>query len=111
MVAIAGLPELAEIRDTFGLSKNDLADLLHRRASSITEWEHRGIPRERQASIERLVDLAKLFRARLIPSRIPEIVRTPDAWLGGRTMLQTLAQEGVDPIYAYLTRLFSYNGS
>ena len=111
MVATAGVPELTEIRETFGLSRNDLADLLHRRASSIMEWEHRGIPRERQASVERLLDLARIFRARLISSRIPEIVRTPDDWLGGRTMLQTLAQEGVDPIYAYLARLFSYNGT
>ncbi len=111
MVTTATVPQLAEIRATFGLSKNDLADLLQRRASSITEWEHRGIPRERQASVERLVDLARIFRARLIASRIPEIVRTPDEWLGGRTMLQTLAQEGVDPIYAYLARLFSYSGS
>jgi hypothetical protein len=111
MPTTATVPQLTEIRETFGLSKNDLADLLHRRASSITEWEHRGIPRERQASVERLVDLARLFRARLIPSRIPEIVRTPDEWLGGRTMLETLAQEGVDPIYAYLARLFRYDGS
>ncbi len=107
----AVLPQLAEIRETFGLSKNELADLLQRRASSIAKWERRGVPRELQASVEGLVDLARIFRARLIPSRIPEIVRTPDERLGGRTMLQTLAQEGVDPVYAYLTRLFSYSGS
>lgn len=111
MASAATASQLQEIRDTFGLTKNELADLLHRRASSITEWEHRGIPRERQASVERLVDLARIFRARLIPSRIAEVVRTPDDWLGGRTMLQTLAQEGVDPVYAYLARLFSYGGS
>jgi transcriptional regulator with XRE-family HTH domain len=111
MTTTAALPELAEIRKTFGLSKNELADLLHRRASSITEWEHRGIPLDRQASVDRLIELARVFSARVIASRIPEIVRTPDDWLGGRTMLQTLAQEGVDPIYSYLARLFSYNGS
>jgi hypothetical protein len=111
MPPTATAPQLAEIRETFGLSKNDLADLLQRRASSITEWEHRGIPRDRQASVDRLVDLARLFRGRVIASRIPEIVRTPDAWLGGRTMLQTLAAEGVDPVYAYLARLFHYGGS
>ena len=111
MPPTATASQLAEIRDTFGLSKNDLADLLQRRASSITEWEHRGIPRDRQASVDRLVDLAHVFRERVIASRIPQIVRTPDAWLGGRTMLQALASEGVDPIYAYLARLFRYDGS
>jgi hypothetical protein len=104
--ATAGALQLTEIRETFELSRTELSHLLRRRAATIAKWEHRGIPRERQASVETLVDLARLFRARLIPSRIPEIVRTPDDWLGGRTMLQTLAQDGVDPIYAYLARLF-----
>jgi hypothetical protein len=45
----------------------------------------------------------------VIASRIPEIVRTPDAWLGGRTLLETLCADGVDPVYAYLGRLFCYN--
>jgi hypothetical protein len=86
------------------------ADLLGRRAQSLIEWETRGIPREKRASVERLLDLAQLFRKRVIASRIPEIVRTPDPWLGNRTILETLRVDGVDPIYAYLGRLFNYGG-
>lgn len=102
--------ELEEIQDVFGLSRSELADLLGRRPQSILEWETRGIPRERRASVERLVDLAQIFRKRVIASRIPEIVRTRDEWLGNRTILETLRSEGVDPIYSYLGRLFSYGG-
>lgn len=101
---------LQEIRDVFGLSRAEMADLLGRRAQSIVEWETRGVPREKRASVERLLDLAQLFRRRVIASRIPEIVRTPDAWLGNRTILETLRIDGVDPIYAYLGRLFHYGG-
>lgn len=101
--------QLDEIREVFGLSRSELADLLGRRAQSIAEWETRGIPTEKRASVERLVDLAHLFRNRLIASRIPEIVRTPDDWLNGRTILDVLRQEGVDSIYRYLGRLFSYD--
>jgi hypothetical protein len=43
-------------------------------------------------------------------SRIPEIVRTPDAWLGGRSILDVIRAEGVDPVYGYLARLFNYGG-
>ena len=100
--------ELEEIREVFRLSKSEMADLLGRRPQSLIEWETRGIPAEKRASVERLHDLAQLFRSRLIASRIPEIVRTPDAWLGNRTILETLRIEGVDPIYAYLGRLFNY---
>ncbi|HEY1949240.1 MAG TPA: hypothetical protein VGG97_19685 [Bryobacteraceae bacterium] len=102
--------ELEEIREIFGLTKSEIADLLGRRAQSLIEWETRGVPRDKRASVERLHDLAQLFRRRVIASRIPEIVRTPDAWLGNRTILETLRADGVDPIYAYLGRLFNYGG-
>jgi len=104
------ITELQEIQEVFGLTKSEMADLLGRRPQSIIEWESRGIPRERRASVERLLDLAHLFRRRVIAARIPEIVRTPDSWLGNRTILETLRADGVDPIYAYLGRLFNYGG-
>jgi len=104
------ITELQEIQEVFGLTKSEMADLLGRRPQSIIEWEARGIPREKRASVERLLDLAHLFRRRVIASRIPEIVRTPDSWLGNRTILETLRVDGVDPIYAYLGRLFNYGG-
>ena len=105
------LAELEEIQEVFGLSRAELADLLGRRPQSILEWETRGIPQDRKATVERLTDLAQTFRKRLIPSRIPEVVRTPDAWLGNRTILETLRLDGVDPIYSYLSRLFDYSGA
>ncbi|MBV8709251.1 MAG: hypothetical protein JO028_18835 [Acidobacteriaceae bacterium] len=105
------LSELEEIREIFGLSRSELADLLGRRAQSVLEWETRGIPRDKRATVERLLDLAHVFSKRVIASRIPEIVRTPDAWLGGRTIFETLRTDGVDPIYAYLGRLFTYSGA
>lgn len=111
MPTITAPAELTEIRQVFGLSKAELADLLGRRAQSVVEWETRGIPNDRRASVERLLDLARVFQKRVIASRIPEVVRTPDAWLGNRTILETLRAEGVDPIYAYLGRLFNYSGT
>ena len=106
----AAIGQLEEISEIFGLTRAEMADLLGRRAQSVAEWEIRGIPREKRASVERLFDLAQVFRKRVIASRIPEIVRTPDAWLGNRSILETLRTDGVDPIYTYLARLFSYSG-
>ena len=105
------LNQLEEIREVFGLSRAELADLLGRRAQSVLEWETRGNPRDKRATGERLLDVAHVFSERLIASRIPEIVRTPDAWLGGRTILEVMRTEGVDPIYTYLGRLFTYGGA
>lgn len=72
------------------------------------EWETRGVPLNMRASVERLLDLSRVFRRKLIASRIPEVVRTRDAWLNDRTMLETVRADGVDPIYAYLARLSFY---
>lgn len=99
---------LDEIRLVFGLSESELADLFRVRRPSVAAWRETGIPQTRRATAERLAGLARVFAREVIPSRIPEIVRTPDAWLGGRSVLDVLASVGPDPIWAYLHRLFSY---
>lgn len=100
---------LDEIADTFGLSETELADLFNVRRPSLTGWREHGIPQGRQATAERLQDLARVFRREVILSRIPQIVRTADDWLEGRTVLETIRRDGVEPIYGYLSRLFAYS--
>lgn len=102
--------DLDEVRTTFGLSEAELAAIFGVQRESVIGWRKHGIPQQRRASVERLLDLARVLAREVLPSRIPQIVRTPDAWLDGRTMLQTIARDGVEPIYGYLARLFAYNG-
>jgi hypothetical protein len=101
---------LDEIERTLGLKETELADLFGVRRPSISGWREAGIPRGRQASVERLLELARVLAREVKESRIPQIVRTKDEWLEGRTMLETIAQQGVEPIYGYLHRLFAYQG-
>ncbi len=106
-LAQTAIPEIQEI---LGLTQSDAADLFGVRQPSLAEWLQRGVPQNRRASVERVHELAVVLRRELKPSRIPEIVRTPDDWLGGRSILQTLKAEGVTPVYGYLSRLFAYGG-
>ena len=99
---------LDEIEETLGLNETELADLFAVRRPSVAGWRVAGIPRARQASVERLLDLARVLAREVKASRIPQIVRTKDEWLGGLTMLETIARHGVEPIYGYLHRLFAY---
>jgi transcriptional regulator with XRE-family HTH domain len=101
---------LDEISRILGLSQSELADLFHVRQPSLAQWRSSGIPAARRASVERLFKFARLLNRELIASRIPEIVRTPDDWLDGRTILETIRQGGVEPMYGYLNRLFAYQG-
>ncbi|MDQ2959957.1 MAG: helix-turn-helix domain-containing protein [Candidatus Dormibacteraeota bacterium] len=103
-----GVTVLDEIRQVLGLSESELADLFGVRRPSLTSWRSTGIPQGRRATAERLQSLARVLDRELIRSRIPEIVRTPDAWLGNRTMLEVLIAEGPDAVYGYLGRLFAY---
>ena len=103
-------PELAETQAILGLTQSEIADLFHVRQPSLAAWRSDGVPASRRASVERLHELALVLALELKPSRIPEIVRTPDEWLGGRTILDVIREDGVGPIYGYLTRLFSYVG-
>jgi DNA-binding transcriptional regulator YdaS (Cro superfamily) len=103
-------PELTETQQILGLSQSELADLFGVRQPSLASWRVGRLPAIRRASVERLHDLALVLRKELKPSRIPEIVRTRDAWLGNRTMLEVIRAEGVAPIYGYLARLFAYGG-
>jgi len=105
-----GSVTLTQIRQTFGLSEAELASLFNVRRTSVSGWRERGIPQSRRASVERVRDLALVMQREVIASRIPEIVRTPDAWLDNRTILQTIRNEGAEAIYAYLHRLFAYEG-
>jgi bifunctional DNA-binding transcriptional regulator/antitoxin component of YhaV-PrlF toxin-antitoxin module len=100
---------IAEIQEIFGLSQAEIAVLFGVSQSTIESWRASGIPKSRLAGVQRVHDLAQLIYKELKPSRIPEIIRTKDAWLGNRTAIEVIQAEGVASIYGYLARLFEYN--
>ena len=99
-------PELLELQIILGLSSVEMAGLFHISEAELAQWRRDGVPSLRKATAGRLLDLARLLRDQIIPERIPEIVRTREEWLGNRSILEVLGDEGVDPIYVYLDRLF-----
>jgi hypothetical protein len=104
-------PLLDDIRRIFGLSEGELGDLFTVRRQSIEDWRRRGVPAARRATLEQIADLARALERELIASHIPQVVRTRDAWLGNKNILETLEASGVEKVYGYLHRLFSYPGS
>ena len=101
---------LDQIQSIFALNESELGDLFGVRRQSLSEWREYGVPLRRLATVEHVAALARALRKELIASHIPEIVRRKDAWLGEKTILQTIAHEGVDRVYGYLHRLFNYVG-
>ncbi len=106
-----GSGALDDIRATFGLSEAELAALFGVTRPSIAKWRLRSVPVQRAADVDRVRELATYFTRRFVAVRIPQIVRTPGKGLGGKTVLAVIADNGVDPVYAYLERLFSYTAA
>ena len=98
------------IQETFRLSDGELGALFNVSRQAAQQWKMRSVPSNRVADVARVADLAQLLKRRLRAERLPQIVRTAGRGLHGRTVLQTIALHGVEPVYEYLERLYSYSG-
>jgi hypothetical protein len=99
---------LGRIAEVFDLTSTDLGRLFGISRQAVDQWRTRGVPAERRADIDRLRELVELYYQEFIPERIPQIVRRPVAALGGRTVLEALAEEGPAPVREYLARTFAF---
>ena len=101
---------IALIQQAFALSDGELGALFNVSRQAAQQWKMRTVPPSRVADVARVADLAQLLKRRLKPERLPQIVRTPGRGLQGRTVLEVLKRHGVEPVYEYLERLYSYSG-
>ncbi len=100
-----------EIRQIFGLTETAFARLFRVSRQAVEKWRRHGVPAGRSADLDRTLEIARVFKERLVETRIPQIVRTPAAGLEQRTVLEVLEAEGAEPIYRYLHELYSYAGA
>jgi transcriptional regulator with XRE-family HTH domain len=102
---------LEHTQEVMGLSTAEVAALFGVRRQAVDQWRKNGMPPERAAHAERVADVATALYTELIPERIPQVVRTPARGLGGRTILQVLADpDGPERVRGYLARLYSFEG-
>jgi hypothetical protein len=99
---------LEETQAILGITQRELASLFGIEEDVLDEWIAHGAPASQYEDIERLHGLALLLDREILRAHIPKILRTPDAWLGNRTMLQVISIDGVAPIHEYLARLFAF---
>jgi hypothetical protein len=103
--------QLEFIGHTLGLSATGLGELFGVSRQAVSEWRERGIPASRTARVDRIVEFVQFLQRRLVPGRIPEIVRTRAKGLSDRTMLEVLSESGPEPLYGYMTRLTAYTNT
>src|SRR5471032_1817653 len=100
-----------EIRQICGLSETRVARLFGVSRQAVDKWRVTGVPPSRFADIDRVLEIAHVFKKRLKADRIPQIVTTPAKGLDGSTVLDVLEKSGPDPVFRYLHALYSYSGT
>ncbi|HEY5093777.1 MAG TPA: hypothetical protein VII69_01535 [Candidatus Eremiobacteraceae bacterium] len=100
-----------EIRQIFGLSETRVARLFGVSRQAVDKWRVAGVPLSRLADVDRVLEIAHVFKKRLKAERIPQIVATPAKGLDGSTVLDVLEKRGPDRVFRYLHELYSYSGT
>jgi hypothetical protein len=105
---IGARTSLDEIRDTLDLSWPELARLFGVQRQAIEQWRVRGVPPNRSADLDRLVEACRFLKHRLKRERIAQIVRAPSERLKGKSMLDYAAEKGAAALLEHLRALFSF---
>lgn len=110
VMRVTGTPAfLDEVQQVFGLSSAEAGKLFGVSRQAVDQWRLNGVPAERIADVERVAEVARVLYEELIPERIPQVVRNPARGLGGRSILDVLAEPGgPESVRAYLARLYSF---
>ena len=99
---------MAEVRDTLGLSMQQLAQLLGATTLDVEQWTMGGAPESQRVRIEGCLTASRYLSQKLKIAGIPDIVRRPSDRLGGRSMLDVLLEAGPVVLLEHLEALFSY---
>lgn len=84
---------LDRIQQGLGLDDTALAALFGVRRQAVAQWRTTGIPMARRAAMFDALAIVELLDRKLKPGTLPLLAATPVAALGGRTLLQALADD------------------
>jgi hypothetical protein len=95
---------LARAVAVLGLHDVELVAIFHVSADELARWKRSGVPAERAADVAAVEDVAKRLAVWLEGDPLRSYVRQPRPELGGRPLLQVLAEEGPQPVHAEIDR-------
>ena len=95
---------LARAVALLGLHDVELIALFHVPPDEIARWKRSGVPAERAADVAAVEDVAKRLAVWMEGDRLRSFIRQPRADLGGRPLIQVLAEEGPRPVHAEIDR-------
>lgn len=98
---------LARAIALLGLADVEMLALFHVPPEELARWKRSGVPAERAADVAAVEDVAKRLAVWLEGDQLRSFVRQPRGELGGRPLIQVLAEEGPQPVHAELDRMLA----
>jgi hypothetical protein len=103
-----GIRDLVSVMSGLGLSPAETGRLFGVRRQAVNSWLREGVPQARFADIARVAHATAALRSFFKPERVPAIVRTAMPDLGQKTVLETIATRGAEPIFRLVEALRSW---
>ena len=80
------------VKDLFGLSNSEVANLFGVKRQAVDQWEQSGeVPTARREKLANLLSVGELLERKLSPGRLPLVARRSAEAYGGITMLEMMA--------------------
>ena len=106
--ARGGIRDLVLIMSGLGLSPAEAGRLFGVRRQAVNAWLREGVPQARLAEVGRVAQATAALRTFFKSERLPAIARSPMPDLGQRTILQTIATRGAEPVLRLVEALRSW---
>jgi hypothetical protein len=98
---------LARAVQVLGLHDVEMVAIFHISPAELAQWKRSGVPPDHAAAVGTVEDIAKRLAVWLEPGPLQHFVRVRRAELGGRPLLQLLAEDGPDAVHAEIDRMLA----
>lgn len=105
------VPPLHRVKDLFGLSNSETAELFGVSRQAVDKWERNGeIPSARLGKLANLLVVGELLERKLAPGRLPLIAGRRADTYGNLTMLEMFAADRDDEVRQLTERALDWSG-
>ncbi len=105
-------PPLFRVKELFGLTNGELADLFGVSRQAVDQWEQSGeVPAARREKLANLLSVGELLDRKLAPGRLPLVARRSADVYNGLTMLDMVAADRDAKLWELTERAFDWSGT
>lgn len=99
---------LSRLMQLFDLNLTGLGELFGVSRQAVSEWLDRGVPADRRAKLQTILNVGLLLERKLRPGRLPAVCRKPAEAYGNVSMLEMIADDRHQELLEDVRRSFDW---